>query len=383
MPDVATHRLKEGQLLPELVAARGLAAVWIVFAHTLAYSLQGFGDLPRPVEYSRLIVDFFFVLSGFVLAHVYDAPWRAGRFRYVTFLGRRLSRLYPLHLATLLVVLAIVTVGSAFGMRPHNPHDTQGFFATLFLLHSAWTTGDLAWNWPSWSVSAEWFAYLAIPLFFMAADRIRGMAARVFAALGAFAAASAFSHLWLGHDLVTLTFDGGALRVAPSFLTGILLRRIFDDALELTTMTPRRYVATLCGVAAGSAALILIEAPYDTLWPLMVVLVAALAARGAWPEPGVLRGPVLAWLGEMSYAIYLTHAIVLQVTFGLAERLGVGGELWQRFVVGAVSILGVMIASYVAYVVVEKPGRGVMAALLGMSGKAARPAPASSGSGQT
>ena len=383
MPDTIAHRLKEGQLLPELVAARGLAAVWIVLAHTLAHTLQGFGDLPRPVEYSRLIVDFFFVLSGFVLAHVYDAPWRAGRFRYVTFLGRRLSRLYPLHLATLLAVLVIVAVGSVFGMRPHNTHDAPGFFATLLLLHSAWTTDDLAWNWPSWSVSAEWFAYLGIPLFFMIADRLKGTAARVFAAFGAFTAASVFSHLWLGQDLVTLTFDGGALRVVPSFLTGILLRRMFDDAPELTTMTRGRYAATLCAVAIGSAALILIEAPYDTLWPLMVVLVAALASRGAWPEPGVLRGPILAWLGEMSYAIYLTHAIVLQVTFGVAERFGFADLLWQRFAVGAVSVVGVMVASWVAYVVVEKPGRGLMARLLGMSGKPARAAPAPIGGGQT
>lgn len=357
-------KLMAGQLLPELVSARGLAAVWIVCAHTLAKTLEGHAALPAAIEYSRVIVDFFFVLSGFVLAHMYDAAWREGRFSYGGFLARRLARLYPLHLATLLVVLAIVTAGRFVGIEPENPHTVSTFLATLVLMHSTWATPDLAWNWPSWSVSAEWCAYLAIPLFLWVADRINGTLVRIVVGLGLFVTLAAFSELYLGQDLVALTFDGGALRIVPSFLTGILLRRIFDDEPALTAMTPRYYALAVGGVTAVCSALVMCGATYDALWPAMVVLVAALASRGTWAAPGILRGKLLGWFGELSYALYLIHAIVLQVVYAIGERLGLAETIWQRATLGLGSIVLTVVASQLAYVIVERPGRRIVAGLL-------------------
>ncbi|MGA0531613.1 acyltransferase family protein [Hansschlegelia sp. KR7-227] len=360
----APTTMEAGRLMPELVAARGLAAVWVVLAHTLAQTLRGHAPLPEAVEYTRLVVDFFFVLSGFVLAHVYDPAWRAGRFRYPDFLSRRLARLYPLHLATLLAVAVLVGAGAALGLAPVNAHDGWGFVATLLLLHSTWATDDLAWNWPSWSVSAEWCAYLAIPAFFLAADRVKGTRVRIVVGLGLFVLCSAVATLLLGHQLVSLTFDGGAFRIVPSFFAGILLRRIFEEEPSLLAMTPRSYALIVTGVFGVCGVLVALNAPYDALWPAMVVLVAALASRATWTEPGVLRGPILAWLGELSYAIYLTHAIVLQALFAAAKILGVSDQLWQRALVGGLAVPTTLLASYVAYRIVEKPGRGVMARLL-------------------
>ena len=357
--------LKPGQLLPELVAARGLAAVWIVAAHALAKSLEGLHALPAAIEYSRIVVDFFFVLSGFVLAHVYDVAWREGRFRYFEFLGRRLARLYPLHLATLLAVLAIVTAGKAIGVEPENPHTASSFLFTALLLHSAWTTPDLAWNWPSWSVSAEWCAYLAIPIFLTLADRVRTTPARIAIGLGLFVAAAAFAEVFLGDSLVALTFEGGALRIAPSFFAGVLLRRMFDDEPSFAAITPRGYAIAVAGVLATCAALVAADAAYDALWPPMVVLVVALASRGCWSGPGLLRGRALAWLGELSYALYMIHAIALQVTFALAERLGYGATMGERAALAVLAVAGTVAASQLAYLTIELPGRRVMARLFG------------------
>lgn len=361
MPSEVAVALKPGQLLPELVAARGLAAVWIVLAHSLAKTIEGFHELPPAIEYSRIIVDFFFVLSGFVLAHMSDVAWREGRFRYFEFLGRRLARLYPLHLATLLAVLGLVTVGRMIGVEPENPHTVSTFLVTLALLHSTWATPDLAWNWPSWSVSAEWCAYLAIPLYLALADRIRRSLARILAGLGLFVLAVAFAEIALGRSLVALTFDGGALRIAPSFFAGILLRRMFDDEPALTAMTPRIYAITVAGVFSTCAALVATGAAYDALWPPMVVLVAALASRGTWSASGVLRGRALGWLGELSYALYLIHAIALQVVFAFAERLGFGATLGERAALACFSVALTLVASQLAYVMIERPGRRVVA----------------------
>jgi len=355
--------LQAGALLPELIAVRGVAAVAIVSAHALSMATRGHGGVPPSVEYARIIVDFFFVQSGFVLAHVYDPAWREGRFRYLTFLGKRLARLWPLHVATLLVVAALVLAGRAAGLETENPHTLWSFTVTLLMLHSTWATSDLAWNWPSWSVSAEWCAYLAIPLFFLAADRVRGSTARIAVALGLFVACAAFSELALGADLVTLTYDGGAFRIIPSFFAGMLLRRMFDDEPALLAMSPRGYAAIVGGVLAVCAALIAMNATYDALWPAMVVLTAALASRAAQPAPGVLRGRLLAWLGELSYAIYLTHAIVLQVAFTGAKFLGFGHTFAQRAALGFGALAATVFVAQAAYTLVEKPGRGLMARL--------------------
>ncbi|MET0313935.1 MAG: acyltransferase, partial [Hansschlegelia sp.] len=292
--------LEHGRLLPEFIAARGLAAVWIVVAHTLAAVMQGYGGVPGPIEYTRVVVDFFFIQSGFVLAHIYDPAWRAGRFRYSEFLARRLTRLWPLHVATLLAVAALILAGRLFGLTPGNTHDARSFAVTLFMLHSAWMTPDLAWNWPSWSVSAEWFAYLAIPLFFLAADRVRSAPARIAVGLGVFVAFAAVSELALGKNLIELTFDGGAFRIVPSFLAGILLRRMFETESALSAMTLKAYAAVVGGVFIVSATLATSGVSYDALWPLALVLVAALAARSMNDDPGLLRGRALAWLGDLS-----------------------------------------------------------------------------------
>ncbi|MFD1701985.1 acyltransferase family protein [Methylopila henanensis] len=351
------RRFTPGMLLPELVSTRGVAAVWVVLAHSYATVLKGHYALPAAIEYSRVIVDFFFVLSGFVLAHMYDGPWREGRFRHGEFLIRRLARLWPLHLFTLACVLALVVAGRIVGVTPEATHDAASFAMTALMLHSAWTTPDLAWNWPSWSVSAEWIAYLMIPLYLAAADRVRGTARRLALSLALFAVCSVGSHVLLRLDLVTLTFDGGALRLLPSFLAGILLRRIFDDEPKLLAMTPRIYALVIVGVFAACGVLIALNAPYDALWPPMLVLVAALASRATWAEPGVLRNRTLIWLGDLSYSIYLTHAIVIMVLFTGAEHFGFARTLGERAVVGVCVPFVTLGVSVVTYAIVEKPGR--------------------------
>lgn len=351
----------QNALLPELIATRGLAAVWIVVAHCIVNVTQEDVGVLAPLEYTRIIVDFFFVLSGFVLAHVYDREWRDGRFQYVRFLTRRLARLWPLHVATLVASACIVTAGRAVGVEPPTPHDLYTFTVTFFLMHAVWLTPNLAWNMASWSVGAEWIAYLAIPLFFAAADRVRGTAARVLVGLGLFVLAAALSEAVLGLDIVMLTFDGGAFRLIPSFFAGILLRRVFDDEPRLLAMTPRIYAVVVAAVLAVCVALVALRAPYATLWPPMVVLVAALALRATWTGGGWFRGRVVMWLGDLSYAIYMTHGLVIVVLFNVAELAGWGGTFNERLLISLAVLPCTLVASQLAYVLFEKPGRVLVA----------------------
>ena len=113
------------------------------------------------INNSRMFVDFFFVLSGFVIAANYtnrlETPEQARKFMWL-----RIGRLYPLHVAILLAFVGYEVVKLAFGQDDAFlfPNDTASLAQNALLIHGLGTTSELTWNWPSWSISTEMAAYL-------------------------------------------------------------------------------------------------------------------------------------------------------------------------------------------------------------------------------
>src|ERR1700761_2103419 len=162
--------------LQSLTPLRGIAAIWVICFH---YGVVYFAFHPEQFGYlfnkGYLAVDMFFMLSGFVLSHVY---WRTfasdetlqGR-DYWNFISARIARLYPLHLFNLSLFL-IATL--AFGLHEYfaagnlpsiplfGPRSLTALVANVFMVQGI-DAGDLAWNYPSWSISVEFFAYFLFP----------------------------------------------------------------------------------------------------------------------------------------------------------------------------------------------------------------------------
>ena len=151
-----------------LSGARALPPLVLVLFHYCEQ--RGYFGVPAVdlfVGKGYLWVEFFFGLSGFILIHVYGGR-AASLFRprnYLTFLQTRLARLYPLHLATLLLLLALVLFTRAIAPltgqasifdQPYHPIVSPlTFVANLFLVQ-AWNLFPyLSWNAPAWFVSAE------------------------------------------------------------------------------------------------------------------------------------------------------------------------------------------------------------------------------------
>src|SRR5271165_686586 len=127
--------------LPCLTALRGIAALWVVIYH---YSVQCFPNLDvRPHTYlihkGYLAVDMFFMLSGFVLAHVYHRPFSESvtSRQYWRFIAARIARIYPLHLLVLLLFVAtaltthLMSGGSSGVVRDvplQGPQSVEAFF---------------------------------------------------------------------------------------------------------------------------------------------------------------------------------------------------------------------------------------------------------------
>src|SRR5260221_13216177 len=124
-----------------LDSLRGICAVMVTIYHFSTSSLLS--DMPF-IENGYLFVDFFFVLSGFVIASSYGERLRGG-FPISRFMFLRLGRLYPLHIFVLCLYLPMA-IGGAYS--------ASSFWITALLL-AVFTDGDLGnWNPPNWSISA-------------------------------------------------------------------------------------------------------------------------------------------------------------------------------------------------------------------------------------
>lgn len=299
-------------VLPELTALRFFAAA-IVMAYHYALvwapdALAATGLLGK----GGLGVDFFFVLSGFILTHVYLSARDAGQFHFGDFLWARLARIYPLHVVTTLIAIVILSIGYKIGTITDDPVYFEYVAKTLAMVHAWGTVDHFGLNAPSWSISAEWAAYLAFPGFLAIAIAARARPILfVTAAFATLCAADVFARAAFGKGVTELSFDFGVLRIAPEFLLGCALYML---ALKITASARTASIALGAAIIA-TLVMMHVRAPDVLVVAAMsaIILFAALRARAAPGGGGASRAlahPTLVYLGEISYAIYLTHRLV-------------------------------------------------------------------------
>ena len=154
--------------LDSLTGVRIFAAVWVMLLHfrtvddvtTFRYPL-----IDGLILHGNLGVDLFFVLSGFILSHVYFEQFR-NRVRggaYQSFISFRFARLYPVHLVTFLIMMALyvaqLVVAGRSSVEVPQRYSAMSIVQSLTMTH-AWWGQDTTPNIPAWSISSEWFAYL-------------------------------------------------------------------------------------------------------------------------------------------------------------------------------------------------------------------------------
>ena len=150
---VALHSRPEVQTL---TVVRAFAATWVVIHHFGHHVTPSFAS--TFLVSGTLAVDLFFGLSGFIMVYVYR-----DRARFWPFLIRRFARLYPVHLVTLAGVIAMTLVARFLGLPTDDPLDPAEIGMNLLMIHGWGTVSVLHLNPPSWSISAEFSAYLAFP----------------------------------------------------------------------------------------------------------------------------------------------------------------------------------------------------------------------------
>ena len=289
-----------------LTGVRAVAAMWVVLFHLNLSELPVAGTLGRVVEHGSFGVDLFFVLSGFVLSLVYveQLPPRFEWGWYRRFLGRRLAKVSPLHLIMLLTVIAMFEgaahVHYRFGFNPSN--NARSALYSALMIHSFGLTHGLVWNTPSWSVSAEWFAYsvLFAPMVF-ALRRVR-LAILIMAGVLLLVVMALLS-AWIGVPWTSLAASG-AVRIVPEFYCGFLLFRILRQRKlahgDLLTATGAILLTATCYL------------PHASLWLLLPAIMTLLAGlyTGGTVSDRMFGNRLMVILGDASYSIYLVQALV-------------------------------------------------------------------------
>ncbi|HEY1071987.1 acyltransferase [Brevundimonas sp.] len=336
--------------LRPLTALRFMAALWVVL-YTFWPNLD-VGFLPNLAAKGYLGVELFFVLSGFILSHVYLHAYAEKRFSYRGFLWARIARVYPLHVFTLLGVMALGLAAVFVGMSiDGSVLSWKTLPAHLLMIHAWGFAGEAGWNHPSWSISAEWFAYLAFPLFALAAWplRKRPWVATAGAAVFLMGLYAAFERL-AGFPLTEATFRWGALRIVPCFAYGCALYLVYRRA-------PVKSAAPLALLAAA----VMIASASVLAWDAVTVLAAGLLilALASLPDgrAGWLASKPAVYLGEISYSVYMVCAPWQILAVNLAARATGADDKRLHLLVWLGIILGLIAAAAVTYHLIERPAR--------------------------
>ena len=360
---------------------RGIAACLVALFHLDAYS--HLYDVPF-LRNSWLFVDFFFVLSGFVIAANYQQRLLDG-FGIGRFLLLRLGRLYPLHFTMLALFVGVELLRALHRVlvpalsftnsvvpfsTPQQAPDT--IVANLLLIQSLHLYDFLTWNLPSWSISTEFYTYGVFALCLVGLRKHAWIALPV-AMIGGPVLIAILSERNMG-----TVYDWGIIRCVYGFAAGTIswnIYRTWNGGLrKWLSGSIAEWGALGLAVAFVSAAgttLLSVAAPYVFA---LVVLVFAFEA-GTASVVLKLRAPV--FLGTVSYSIYMTHVFVERRMFDAGYQLGklfhidafthreidghdivfLGTRPWHGDLAYPVYLAMIIAMSYFTYRWIEKPAR--------------------------
>ena len=349
-----------------LDSLRGIAALGVAWGHFYGPPIAG-GT--RQFAF-YLLVDLFFVLSGFVLAHRYLDELLERRVTLKEFTVHRFARLYPLHLYGLIGILLLSLVRGGMypaegthgfgalmsGIEPYPDGKLFTFVMHLFLAQGiGFTPGGLSWHGPSWSISTEFFAPLV--LFFWITcwrERLGGMHTSFVLPTSLLALACLLAIHNTGRTLdvhvqnILPWLNTGLMRCFAEAAIGVLAYRCWrqiDDGIAVSIAVATIIEVLLLAAIGGLLFRRAFHSPEDIL---IVPLFAALVFWLATPRGGLARLLLLRpfqWLGRMSYSIYINHFLVV-----IALSLVLFKPMWLYFGL----VLGL---SWLTFKGIEAPAR--------------------------
>jgi peptidoglycan/LPS O-acetylase OafA/YrhL len=299
---------------------RGIAALLVALFHLNLVSPLYSLDLVRN---GYLFVDFFFVLSGFVITHGYAD--RLGTLQGVgTFAFKRFKRLWPLHvivLAMFVLVESAKAIAAARGASFYAPPFTGATASSAVILNMVFGqamgfTDHSTWNIPSWSIAAEFWTYLifasALYLASTRLSRVRFAAEGLLAVLLVGSAAILVARSQHGQDA---TYDLGLFRCLYGFLVGHFVYRLWQACPKAVFDSPIIEIAVLV-ITFGYVSAVG-RTGYSFFAPLVFAVVVLVFAYEAGPVSRLMANRANEWLGRISYSLYMWQAFII---FNFVDR---------------------------------------------------------------
>ncbi|MCZ8272621.1 MAG: acyltransferase [Microcystis sp. LE19-4.1E] len=369
---------REGQRFIALDAWRGIAALLVAL-----YRLEADGFLHglQLIQNAWLFVDFFFVLSGFVIAHAYLDRIESGSSVRV-FVIRRFGRVWPLHAVLLFVFVFIELARFAFAVMKGDPSKTfvDGkapitILWDLMLVQAIGFTGTTLWNTPAWSISTEFWTYIVFAILCLGGRKVVMLAAPAIVASGLWVVGS------FSPNGMDTTFQFGFARCLAGFFTGVMVLMLWRRYFR--TLVLGNDIATLLEAAAITIVGAFVATVGRSQWTLLAPFVFAMIVivfafqRGRISQ--ALASGIGRLLGDLSYSIYMT-ALLVSLAFNkapvvistkighpvaTAPHIGAGnphtnfdlGPTWLNDAYTLLYLAVVIMVSWVTFRCIEVPAR--------------------------
>lgn len=354
--------------LSNLTPLRGLAAIWVVVFHFQAL-IKFLPEKTYLVSKGYMMVDLFFIMSGFIIYHVYKESFqkRISLINFRRFGVARFARVYPLHFITLIICIPWFVIEWGWG----DFTSPTGIITNIFLVHSFGFHKTFTWNFASWSISAEWWAYMVFPFTTFFLYRKKQVAITV---LLIFIVLSYMGIIyWIPrmdpndpkmpapHNM-DATFDFGFLRGLAGFTTGMLVYKLYESGF-MRKIFHRDITAILVIIIT------LVSLHFNLNDGLCLILFALIVFTFAQSNRFLHRicnNQLAQYLGNISYSIYLVQIFPFAALIFWEIKLP--GVLYPKdanpttsFLIGAgyalIYVILLIGLSSLSYYFIEKPCR--------------------------
>jgi peptidoglycan/LPS O-acetylase OafA/YrhL len=227
-----------------------------------------------------------------------------------------------LHLAVLGVFVGLA-LALKFGLLPANhPEmlDLKELPANALLLHAWGTESHLTFNGPSWSISAEWLAYLVFPLFLVLSRRLP-VTVNLAMVIGSVVVMILWRNAMGLREWTEATYDFGALRALPTFFVGVLFAVLLQSSPRL--FRAPWLVVHLLFLSAVSA--LHFDLPRELSIALLALVVPFAAAAERNNKPSLMMTQFMTRLGDNSYGIYMLHGLMAVPVLFVLRKIGAIG----------------------------------------------------------
>jgi len=374
--------------LSNLTPLRGIAALLTVIFHIdifLGWAMIPTGGSPL-LSHMYLMVDFFFILSGFIMCHVYRNRFlkevRVTEFKKFTI--ARFSRVYPLHLFTLVSTIVMLFLFGRMGVAKNAylqaDNNLYSVFTNLFLVQAMNFNKWFTWVHASWSISTEWWAYMIFPFLVAPFFRLNARG-RIFICLLCITGYVFTS--WFLAPLVTLpaefhmspakptdwslnlAYQYGFARCICGFILGMMTYHAYKDRWGKKILGNGW---TMTGFAAAAFMSMHLNWP-DIITVSFFPFIILSGAYGSQSINRVFAIKPLQRLGDWSFSIYLIHQpLLILLTYGWSKLSSIQPNNLNQWVPHGYSvalswmmcfslIIPILFVSYLSYRYIENPSR--------------------------